>query len=110
MDIFATAERLQKGGVPVLGIPANYYDDLAARFDLSSEMLNRLRQHNMLYDRAGQAEYLQFYTEPFADRFFFEIVERRGGYDQYGAANAPVRMAAQAQRRATSPLALEYQT
>ncbi len=38
------------------------------------------------------------YTETFDDRFFFEIVERRGGYEQYGAANAPVRMAAQAQR------------
>ena len=30
-----------------------------------------------------------------AARLFFEVVERRGGYDGYGAANAPVRMAAQ---------------
>jgi 4-hydroxyphenylpyruvate dioxygenase len=28
-----------------------------------------------------------------------EIVERRGGYDGYGASNAAVRLAAQAQRR-----------
>ena len=100
-DIFATAERLSADGVPLLSIPANYYDDLAARLDLAPDLLDRLRQHNMLYDRAGQAEYFQIYTEPFADRFFFEIVERRGGYDLYGAANAPVRMAAQAQRRAS---------
>jgi 4-hydroxyphenylpyruvate dioxygenase len=33
----------------------------------------------------------------FRGRFFFEVVQRSGGYDQYGAANAPVRMAAQAQ-------------
>ena len=27
--------------------------------------------------------------------FFFEIVERRGGYAGYGAKNAPIRLAAQ---------------
>jgi 4-hydroxyphenylpyruvate dioxygenase len=26
---------------------------------------------------------------------FFEVLERRGGYEGYGAANSPVRMAAQ---------------
>jgi 4-hydroxyphenylpyruvate dioxygenase len=26
---------------------------------------------------------------------FFEVLERRGGYDGYGASNSPVRMAAQ---------------
>jgi 4-hydroxyphenylpyruvate dioxygenase len=41
------------------------------------------------------SEYLQVYTESFDQRFFFEIVQRRG-YRGYGAANAPVRLAAQA--------------
>jgi 4-hydroxyphenylpyruvate dioxygenase-like putative hemolysin len=27
---------------------------------------------------------------------FFEVLERRGGYDRYGEANAPARLAAQA--------------
>ena len=45
-----------------------------------------------------QGEYLHAYTESFADRFFFEIVQRVGGYDAYGALNAPARMAAQAQQ------------
>jgi 4-hydroxyphenylpyruvate dioxygenase len=31
---------------------------------------------------------------------FFEVVQRRGGYDGYGAANAPIRLAAQ---RASRP-------
>ena len=35
------------------------------------------------------------YTRTFEDRFFFEIVERRN-YDLFGAANTPVRLAAQA--------------
>ena len=59
-----------------------------------------LKAHNILYDREGDAEYLQVYTETFDQRFFFEIVERRG-YRGYGAANAPVRLAAQA--RLSSP-------
>lgn len=103
-DIFATAESMRRNGVPVLNIPANYYDDLAARFDLAPDLLDRLRQNNMLYDRIGPGEYFQIYTEPFADRFFFEIIERRGGYDLYGAANAAVRMAAQAHRRAADAM------
>jgi 4-hydroxyphenylpyruvate dioxygenase len=35
------------------------------------------------------------YTHAFRDRFFLEVVERRGGYAGFGAANAAVRMAAQ---------------
>ena len=43
----------------------------------------------------GQREYLQVYTETYDQRFFFEIIQRRG-YRGYGAANAPVRLAAPA--------------
>ena len=51
----------------------------------------------ILYDRdESGGEYLQFYTRAFAKRFFFEVVERRGGYGGYGAPNASIRLAAQA--------------
>jgi 4-hydroxyphenylpyruvate dioxygenase len=100
-DIVATAERLAANGVRFLPIPANYYDDLAARSDLSAERIAMLRAYNILYDREGGAEYLQAYTRTFEDRFFFEIVERRG-YRGFGAVNAPIRLAAQA-RLAGSP-------
>jgi 4-hydroxyphenylpyruvate dioxygenase len=53
-----------------------------------------LRAHNIFYDREGDAEYLQVYTVTIEDRFFFEIVERRG-YQGYGAVNAQVRLTAQ---------------
>jgi len=53
-----------------------------------------MRASNILYDRDGDAEYLQFYTQNFEDKFFFEVVERRG-YRGFGAANAPIRLAAQ---------------
>ena len=97
-DIMATAARLQENGVRLLPVPENYYDDLEAKTDLSSEQIAALKAHNMLYDRDGDGEYFQLYTDTFEDRFFFEIVERRRGYDGYGAANAAVRLAAQTAR------------
>jgi 4-hydroxyphenylpyruvate dioxygenase len=93
-DIFDTAERLQKLGMEVLPIPANYYDDLAARFGLDSGMLKRMASYHILYDRDADGEYFQLYSRAFAKRFFFEMVQRRG-YDGYGAANASIRLAAQ---------------
>ena len=37
---------------------------------------------------------MHFYTATVGE-VFFEVVQRNGGYDGYGAANAPVRLAAQ---------------
>ena len=90
-------------GAPFLPIPANYYDDLAVKHPLDDAALEALKQRELLYDRGGQGEgggeFLHAYTDSFADRFFFEVVERRGGYRQFGAVNAAVRMAVQAQLR-----------
>jgi 4-hydroxyphenylpyruvate dioxygenase len=94
-DIFTTVERFRVGGIDVLPIPENYYDDLEARIDLPAGALERLRANNVLYDRQGTAEYFQVYTKDFDGGFFFEIVQRRG-YTGFGAANAPIRLAAQA--------------
>lgn len=96
-DIFAAAERLAAAGTPILPIPANYYDDLAARLDVDEATLTAMARLNILYDRSGEGEFFQLYTQPFEGRFFFELVERRGGYDQYGAVNAAIRMAAASQ-------------
>ncbi len=97
-DIVAMVQRCTALGAPVLPIPANYYDDLAARHGLQDARLAELSRLNLLYDRDDNGEFLHAYTDTFHDRFFFEIVERRG-YQGFGAANAPVRMAAQAARR-----------
>lgn len=95
-DIFAAVTAMRRAGLDFLDIPENYYDDLEARYGLDPAFLDRLREHHILYDRDGEAEFLQVYTHVFAQRFFFEIVERRGGYAGFGAVNAPVRLAAQA--------------
>ena len=102
-DMRHTMEQLAARGARFLPIPGNYYEDIEARWGLDAERLAMLRSHNILYDRDDAGEFLHAYTDPFDDRFFFEIVQRIGGYQQYGAANASVRMAAQAKRRGTLP-------
>ncbi|MBX3530120.1 MAG: sugar phosphate isomerase/epimerase and 4-hydroxyphenylpyruvate domain-containing protein [Rhizobiaceae bacterium] len=100
-DIFATADRMAALGFKPLEITANYWDDLEARFGLDPATTERLRHRNILCDRDAGGEFFQFYGQNFGEGFFFEIVERRGGYRGYGAPNAPFRIAAQ--KRAIRP-------
>ncbi|WIJ25069.1 bifunctional sugar phosphate isomerase/epimerase/4-hydroxyphenylpyruvate dioxygenase family protein [Devosia sp. RR2S18] len=94
-DVVNSAEQMQSAGFSVLEITPNYYDDLEARFDLDPEFLATLKSLNILYDKDDHGEYLQFYSTNFGEGFFIEVVERRGGYRGFGAANAPFRIAAQ---------------
>ena len=99
-DIFAEVSRAKAAQVPLLDIPLNYYDDLAARFDFDDEFLSELAYFNVLYDRDAQGgELFHVYTESFDERFFFEILQRKNGYAGYGAANVAVRLAAMAKSR-----------
>ncbi|MFD0981871.1 bifunctional sugar phosphate isomerase/epimerase/4-hydroxyphenylpyruvate dioxygenase family protein [Tropicimonas aquimaris] len=94
-DIFATAEKLAANGFESLPIPTNYYGEIESRFGLTSDVVAALRAANILYDEDGAGgSYFQLYSRPYGDGFFFEIIERRGGYDGYGAPNAPYRTAA----------------
>ena len=93
-NLLETAKKLRARGVKLLPVSEYYYDDLAAKLDIPGDLLESLKANNVLYDRDGSAEYFQIYTETFDDRFFFEIVERRG-YQGFGAANAAIRLAAQ---------------
>jgi 4-hydroxyphenylpyruvate dioxygenase len=94
-DIFVAVEAAKANGVAFLPIPDNYYGDLATRFEIAPDLLAHMRGLGVLYDRVKDGEFLHIYTRTFKDRFFFEIVERRN-YDLFGAANTPVRLAAQA--------------
>ena len=91
----APSRRRGRGASAFLPIPDNYYDDLATRFEIAPDLLARMRALGVLYDRVKDGEFLHIYTRTFHNRFFFEIVERRN-YDLFGAANTPVRLAAQA--------------
>ncbi|MHA7777156.1 bifunctional sugar phosphate isomerase/epimerase/4-hydroxyphenylpyruvate dioxygenase family protein [Roseibium sp. M-1] len=94
-DIFRTVKALKANGFTPLAISPNYYDDLDARFGLDEDFLEDLKSSGILYDRDETGEYFQIYSPTYGEGFFFEIVERRGGYRGYGAANAQFRIAAQ---------------
>ncbi|MER5451875.1 TIM barrel protein [Streptomyces sp. NPDC002764] len=100
-DVVAAARRFRAAGGALLPMPANYYDDLAARFEFADGELETYRELGILYDRDAYGEFKHCYTRT-VGRVFFELVQRDGGYRGYGAANAPVRLAAQhAVRRLT---------
>jgi 3-dehydroshikimate dehydratase len=94
-DIFQTVADMRARGASFLKIPDNYYDDIESKYDLDAATMAQLRANQILYDREGDGEFFQIYTHAFDDRFFFEIVERRN-YQGFGAANAAIRLAAQA--------------
>jgi 4-hydroxyphenylpyruvate dioxygenase len=77
----------------------HYHDDIDSRFDLAPARLAALRELGLFYDETDNGAFLHLYTEVLGGRVFFEFVQRVGGYDGYGAANAPVRMAAQRRAR-----------
>ncbi|MEU4486767.1 TIM barrel protein [Streptomyces purpurascens] len=94
-DLTATARRIRAAGVELLKIPANYYEDLDARHELAPGELDTYRELGVFYDRDERGgEFRHCYTAT-VGRVFFEIVQRTGGYAGFGAANAPVRLAAQ---------------
>src|SRR5258706_6413457 len=97
-DIFATVERLRGDGVRFVPISPNYYDDLPTRFQIDDALVDRCRGLGILFDRSADGDFFHIYTESYAERFFFEVVQRVNKYDAYGAPNAPARMASQVQK------------
>ncbi|MGT2489845.1 4-hydroxyphenylpyruvate dioxygenase family protein [Cupriavidus basilensis] len=75
----ATLERIVPAEAAMLHVPDNYYDDVGARLGLDDALLERLRRQQLLYDRDAGGEFPHAYTEPFHDRFFFELVQRDVG-------------------------------
>jgi 4-hydroxyphenylpyruvate dioxygenase len=96
-DVVGAVRRLRACGMAMLPIPVNYYDDLGAKYGLEQATLDEWSALGVMMERSGEGEILHAYSAPFDERFFFEIIERRDGYDGYGAANAPFRLAALAQ-------------
>ncbi len=94
-DIFKTAAQLLSNGFQPLRVSQNYYADVAARFGLDPQTVDRLQSLCLLYDEDANGQFYQLYDQPSDQGFFFEIVQRVGAYAGYGAPNAPYRLAAQ---------------
>ena len=92
--IFKAVTAMRAAGATFLTIPDNYYDDIDSRYELAPAMLKVMKDNGILYDRDDAGEFFQIYTHAFEERFFFEIVQRRG-YGGFGAPNAGIRLAAQ---------------
>ncbi|WP_151481198.1 bifunctional sugar phosphate isomerase/epimerase/4-hydroxyphenylpyruvate dioxygenase family protein [Streptomyces albicerus] len=97
-DLVTAARRFRDAGGCLLPISANYYDDLAAKYEFTDDELETYRELGILYDRDADGAFRHCYTETIG-RVFFELVQRDAGYRGYGAQNAPVRLAAQHIRR-----------
>ncbi|MEU0247844.1 TIM barrel protein [Streptomyces sp. NPDC006235] len=93
-DVVTSARRFREAGGALLPVPANHYDDLAARFEFADGELETYRDLGILYDRDAHGVFRHCYTRT-VGRVFFELVQRDDGYRGYGAPNAPVRLAAQ---------------
>jgi 4-hydroxyphenylpyruvate dioxygenase len=93
-DIFKAVSAMRAAGATFLTIPDNYYDDIDSRYELDPALMKAMKDNGILYDRDDAGEFFQIYTHAFEERFFFEIVQRRG-YKGFGAPNAGIRLAAQ---------------
>ncbi|PWK17597.1 4-hydroxyphenylpyruvate dioxygenase [Arcicella aurantiaca] len=96
-DIFLTAQSIKNHDL-ILSIPSNYYDDLRAKTQLSEEIIQKMKQFNILYDRQESGEFFHFYCTEI-NGLFIEIVQRKGLYNRYGEVNSQVRLAAQERER-----------
>jgi 4-hydroxyphenylpyruvate dioxygenase len=94
-DVAGAVAGLRARGVPLMQVPDNYYVDLDARFGLRPEVIEHLREHQLLFDRSDDGELVHAFTEELGAGFHVELLERRHGYDGYGSANTFVRLAAQ---------------
>jgi 4-hydroxyphenylpyruvate dioxygenase len=95
-DVLAFAEQVNPESV--LPVPNNYYREIKGKFGLSDERIEALQRFNILYDANDEGEFLHFYTRE-VQGVFFEVLQRIGGYQAYGEANAHIRFAAQAALR-----------
>ncbi len=93
-DVVAVARRAIDRGLVPLAIPQNYYEDLMARFELADPEVETMAALGLLHDRDAAGDFTHFYTATIGG-VFFEVVQRRGSYDGYGAPDAGVRLAAQ---------------
>jgi 4-hydroxyphenylpyruvate dioxygenase len=79
-DIVETVRRLRDNGVEFLGLPHEYYANLADRVGDVGVPIDVLEELGIEADRDEEGYLLQIFSRPVQDRptFFFEIIERHG--------------------------------
>lgn len=95
-DVVASVAAARAAGVEFLSVPANWYDDLEARLDLTPAFVERLRAHDVMFDRDAQGDWLHACTSAPVGGVVFEFVQRTGAYAGFGLVNAPMQLAVRA--------------
>jgi 4-hydroxyphenylpyruvate dioxygenase len=96
-DVLAVSRAALDAGLDLLDVGPNYYADLAARGVADADVL---ASHRVLVDvDPSGAQYRHVVTPVLGGRVFLEAVQRVDGYAGFGAADAPVRMAAHRRSR-----------
>jgi 4-hydroxyphenylpyruvate dioxygenase len=103
-DLVGFLQTLPGGRDAIIPIPDNYYDDLDSKSILDRARIDQLRALGILYDASDGGGFLHAYSHVYEGRFFFEFIQRVDGYDGYGEANTPLRLAAQSQLRKSASL------
>jgi 4-hydroxyphenylpyruvate dioxygenase len=79
-DICSTIENLRKNGMEFLNVPNTYYDELHSRVGNIDEMIDAIKDLNILVDRDDDGYLLQLFSKPVQDRptLFYEFIQRKG--------------------------------
>ena len=93
-DVMAVARAARDRGLGLAADPGELLRRPGCPVDLPTDVVGEMQELGVLYDRDDHGDFTHFYTATVGS-VFFEVVQRRGGYDGYGATNAPVRLAAQ---------------
>lgn len=98
-DLMSLAGHICQSEFVILKQTDNYYDDIQAKFGLSDDYCENLKDRNLLYDEDEQGQFLHLYCHLKETELFFEFVQRIDHYAGFGAANAPYRLSAQRRMR-----------
>lgn len=79
-DICSSISMLRKDGIPVLDIPATYYEMIPTRLPQVTEDIEELKKLQILVDGDPEGYLLQLFTKNLIGPIFFEFIQRKNHY------------------------------
>jgi 4-hydroxyphenylpyruvate dioxygenase len=79
-DICPSMEKVQGKDIPVLAIPATYYEAIPTRLPIVSEDIKELQRLQVLVDGDKEGYLLQLFTQNLFGPIFFEYIQRKNHY------------------------------
>ncbi len=79
-DICSSIAQLRNDGIPVLDIPATYYEMIPQRLPQITEDLEELKRLQILVDGDPEGYLLQLFTKNLIGPIFFEFIQRKNHF------------------------------